>query len=553
MDFEQAERHYRKLKVQWNRGELDEHQFRFEVAKLMFQDEKGVFWMIDADDGTWFCNQGDSWEPGDPRAEHSTETEPATTKHGRRLRRATLVLALAALLGLGGVLIQRQWSLIPWDESQATPTVSIQIQVTIASPADGSQVALDQAVAVESTIQTGSGLQAVDRVELRVNGQTIDSQPVRPKLQPEQTSLPLSQPWLPTNTGEHQVTVAAVSSQGDPLGAATITLNVAEASEGDLPEPACTPDAIFVTDVTIPAGTEFRPETQMEKVWQVRNSGTCAWGVGYGLSRIGGEALSALDQVAVPPTAAGQPVDLTITLQAPSEAGTYTNTWQLHSPDGTPFGPTLTLSFEVKIQAEENLPPDTPTDLKAAVTENGSTIRLTWQDRSETEDAFRVYREDVEASIGLAPANAQFFVDNSVNCGGTYRYGVVAFNAAGASTLSEIAEASLPPCTPADAPPTLVLTVVPTQVVASEPITIVFQAVDDVSMAQVTVRGEETGDASLDAGRTFPCSEAVCAGSWPFTPTAEISTSLTLVAVALDSSGQESEPARMTVTVRPQP
>jgi hypothetical protein len=370
-------------------------------------------------------------------------------------------------------------------------------------------------------------------------------------LQPGQTSLPLSQPWLPNFTGEHEVTVVALSAQGDPLGTATITLKVAQASEANLPEPDCTPDAIFMTDVTSPAGAAFRPGTEMEKVWQVRNSGTCAWGVGYALGRVEGEELGAPDEVAVPPTAAGESADLTVTFQAPSQADTYSNTWQLHSPDGTPFGPTLVLSFEVEVQAAENLPPNAPADLKATVQEDGRTIRLTWQDRSDSEDAFRVYRQDVEASIGLAPADAEFFVDSSVNCGSIYRYSVVAFNAAGASALSEIAEATLPPCTPVDASPTLVLTIVPTRAVASEPITIIFQAIDDVGMTQVVVRGENTGDESLDAGRTFPCIEAVCAASWPVTPTAEISTTWTLVAVARDSSGQESEPARVTVVIRP--
>ena len=551
MDFERAERHYRELQAQRDRGGLDEGEFRVEVAKLLFRDDQGVFWMLDADEGTWVCNRGESWEPGDPRADGATAAAPFMAKRRRRRRGLALGIALVVLLGLAGATVLQLWPAVAWPPLQPTPTPSIQVEVTIASPADGSQVALDQEVAVEFTIHSAEGLQAADRVDLQVNGETVNTQPVRSKAQPGQTSVPLSQPWLPTTVGEYQIVVVVLSAEGDRLGQATATVSVAEASDEALPEPACTPDATFVADVTIPPGTAFRPDTQIEKVWQVRNSGSCAWGTGYGLIPVQGEELDAPDRVPVPPTAAGESADLAVTLRAPSEAGTYTSTWQLQSPDGTLFGSMLTLNIEVEVQAEESLPPNAPTSLQATVTEDGEAVRLTWQDRSNNEDAFRVYREDVEASIGLAPANAQLFVDKTVTCGKTYRYGVVAFNAAGSSPLSEMAEVSLSPCAPADAPPSLVLTVVPTQAVASETITIAFQATDDLGLAQVTVWGEKTGEPDLDAGRTLTCTGTICAGSWPVTLTTEISTTLTIVAVARDSSGQESVRVQAQVLIPP--
>jgi hypothetical protein len=327
---------------------------------------------------------------------------------------------------------------------------------------------------------------------------------------------------------------------------------VEEASDETLPEPACMPDARFVANVTIPPGTAFRPGARMEKVWQVLNTGSCAWGVGYDLVRTQGGELGAPETISIPPTAAGESADLSVTFQAPSAAGTYSSTWQLSSPDGTTFGPTLVLSIEVEIQAEESRPPNAPTSLEATVTENGQAIRLSWQDQSDNEDAFRVHREDMEASIGLAPANAQFFVDNAVSCGSTYRYSVVAFNAIGASPVSESAEVSLPLCAPADAPPTLVLSVVPTQVVTSETISLVFQATDDLGVVEVTIWGEGTGIEELDAGRNVACAGKICSGSWPISRTVESTTTLTVMALARDSSAQESEPARVQVVILPQ-
>jgi hypothetical protein len=552
MDFDQAERHFRKLETRRDRGELDPNDFRVEVAKLLFRDEQGTFWMLDADTGTWFCNRGESWQPGDPRAvQASTPAYPAVGGR-RRWRGFALGFIVLALVGLLGAVLLFEWPVPFQNPFQPTPTPSIQVEIAIASPTDGSQVALDQEVAIESTLQAASGLQAADRVELQVNGQTVDTQAVRSRIQPGQTSLPLSQSWRPDTTGEYQVTVLVLPAEGESLGQATITLYVEEAPDETLPEPACDPDATFVANVTIPPGTAFRPGARMEKVWQVLNNGSCAWGVGYELVRTQGGELDAPDTVPIPPTAAGASADLAVTFQAPSRAGTYSDTWQLRSPDGTTFGPALVLSIEVEIQAEESHPPNAPTSLEATVTEDGKAVRLTWQDQSDDEDAFRVYREDMEASIGLAPANARFFVDNAVSCGSTYRYGIVAFNAAGASPISETAEVSLSPCAPADAPPTLVLTVVPTQVVTSETITLVFQATDDLGVAQVTIWGEGTGIAELDAGRSLACTGTICSGSWPITQTVETTTTLTIIALALDSSGQESEPARVQVIVLPE-
>lgn len=551
MDPKKAERRFHELEVLRDRGELDEEQFRVEVAKLLFRDEQGVFWMLDAEDGRWYCNRGEEWEPGDPHTAAEAEGVLSRTKPRRRRWGLALAAALAVLLGLAGYAVLQRWPATFWSRSEPTPFSNVQIEVSIGSPADGSEVGLDREVAVESTIQAAQGLGGTDRVELQVNGQTVETQPVQSRLQPGQTTLPLSQSWLPTTVGEYEVSVVVLSAQNEPLGHATITLEVTEASEATLPEPACTPDATFVADVTMPSGTAYRPKIGMEKVWQVRNSGTCAWGVGYELVRIEGAQLGAPDTVPVPPTAAGELTDLAVTLQVPAAAGTYTSTWRLQSPEGTEFGSALSLELQVEAQAEESSPPTLPTNLRATITEDSKAIRLTWQDQSGNEDAFRVYREDMEASIGLAPADAELFVDKAVTCGNTYRYRVVAFNAAGASPFSEVAEASLPPCVPADTPPTLSLTVVPTQVVASETLTITFEASDDLGLSRVMVWGEETGEADLDAGRIFPCSDVVCAASWPVSWTTGVTTPLTVVAVARDSSGQDSEPVRAQFLVLP--
>jgi len=560
MDFQKIERRFLELQKQREDGQLNESGFRFEVAKLMLRDERGIFWMIDADSGAWFCNRGEEWEPGDPSAETPlVDARPDVGKaRGRTVRRVVLVGAiLLALLAVTGWWLFSQGILT--NPFFPAPTPSASITVNIASPADGSEVTLGQEVAIESTIDALTDLQTVAQVLLQANGQAVDIQSVRAKIQPQQLSLPLSQRWRPTTTGEYQVAVSALADGGESLGVATITLQVVEPSSDTLPEPACTPDATFVRDVTIAAGTAFPPEARMDKVWQVRNSGTCAWGVGYDLVLVDGAALGAPSRVPAPPTAAGETADLSLTFQAPAAPGAYANLWQLQGPDGQFFGPQLVLSIVVEAQAEESLPPDAPAGLAAAIQEDGDAIHLTWEDRSDNEDAFRIYREDVEASIGLAPANARLFVDEEVACGHVYRYGVVAFNAAGVSPISETVEVVMPACAPPDSPPTLMLSVVPTQVLVSELFTITFEASDDVAMDLVIVWGEQSGEPELDMGRLFTCTGVLCTATWPITVGPGIletrppggGVPLTVLAIARDSSGQESELVRAKVAILP--
>ena len=272
MDYKQAERRFRELQTYRDRGDLDDNEFRVKVAKLMFRDTQGAFWMIDADDGAWYCNRGTTWEPGDPRAEEAAEPIPSSLIRRRRWRYAALSISLLFFLGLGLVLVLQQWPAGFWSSVRPAPTVTPEVQVSIASPGDRSQVAVGQEVAVESMLDAPAGLQSVDRVELLVGGEPVDSQSVQSRLQPGQTSLPVSQHWMPSGLGEQQVTVVALSAQDEPLGEAIINLVVTELADESLPEPECSPDAAFVADVTGPDGTVFSPGAQIDKIWRVRIS-----------------------------------------------------------------------------------------------------------------------------------------------------------------------------------------------------------------------------------------------------------------------------------------
>ena len=148
------------------------------------------------------------------------------------------------------------------------------------------------------------------------------------------------------------------------------------------------------------------------------------------------------------------------------------------------------------------------------------------------------------------------------------RFNVVAFNAAGASDIGGTAEVVLPPCAPADEPPTLSLSMVPTQVLATETFTVTFEAEDDLGVLQISLWGEDTGNPLLDQGQVFTCTDVLCVGSWPITVwlsetnlvdlgdqgealTEGMTLTLAFAGVALDSSGQESEAVQALIDLQP--
>ncbi len=115
--------------------------------------------------------------------------------------------------------------------------------------------------------------------------------------------------------------------------------------------PACTNNLSFLEDITIPDGTEFKPGDEIEKIWLVRNSGTCNWATGYELRLTSGDAMSADEAQALYPAHAGSEVELSVLFTAPEEAGTYQGYWQAYDQYGVAFG----IDFYIEIVVNPDL------------------------------------------------------------------------------------------------------------------------------------------------------------------------------------------------------
>jgi len=129
-----------------------------------------------------------------------------------------------------------------------------------------------------------------------------------------------------------------------------------------IPE-GCTDRAVYVADVTIPDDTVLPPNADFDKIWRIRNDGTCTWTSSYALVFRSGDSMGAASVIpltgVVPP---GSSVDITVDMTAPGSEGTYQGFWDMRNGNGVifRFGANGTYSIYTRIIVQEEAP--TPTE-----------------------------------------------------------------------------------------------------------------------------------------------------------------------------------------------
>ena len=113
----------------------------------------------------------------------------------------------------------------------------------------------------------------------------------------------------------------------------------AEPTATSAPAAACD-SAQFITDVTVPDGTAFKPGEIFTKTWRLKNTGTCTWDGNYRVVADSGPGMTQspeylLSTVSSKSTVApGETVDISISMQASGTAGTYQTFWRLQNGAG---------------------------------------------------------------------------------------------------------------------------------------------------------------------------------------------------------------------------
>lgn len=155
---------------------------------------------------------------------------------------------------------------------------------------------------------------------------------------PYNTPLPLAT-WTPaiiyaSNTPNLALTPSVT---GTPP---TATSNAGGLSNG------CNNSA-FIRDANYPPGTVVNPGEEFLKTWKVQNTGSCEWAYNYTLIIVQDEYFDSswgrLGRNVMP----GDWAEVSVIVNAPQSAGTYSGYWRMSDPGGSAFGVTLELKIVV--------------------------------------------------------------------------------------------------------------------------------------------------------------------------------------------------------------
>ncbi len=104
------------------------------------------------------------------------------------------------------------------------------------------------------------------------------------------------------------------------------------------PSPTPTPYcdlAQFVSDVTIPDGTQMLPGQTFTKTWRLQNMGVCTWSTSYQVIFDNGNVMGATSpQSLAGNVAPNQTVDISVSMTAPTTPGAYRGYWRLRNAAG---------------------------------------------------------------------------------------------------------------------------------------------------------------------------------------------------------------------------
>lgn len=218
------------------------------------------------------------------------------------------------------------------------------------------------------------------------------------------------------------------------------------------PQPTATPVACydgmeFVQDVQIPDGTELRPGADFDKVWRIRNTGTCNWNSDYKIVFVQGDRMEGTSEAVKTTVRPGQTYDMIIDQKAPTSPGNYTGIWQMVNGKGMPFGERIWVKITVPGAVQPTpvpptstpIPPATPTTLPAptinflnvssATVSQGDLLIVSWFFSGQGIVSARLTRTNPDGSqtalMGGADVDQQGQYEDLMMVPGTFSYTLV--------------------------------------------------------------------------------------------------------------------------------
>ena len=175
----------------------------------------------------------------------------------------------------------------------------------------------------------------------------------------KETPTPTATPWSveAISTAAAQTVIFQLTQQAPSITPTPTFTNTPEVTaKATIAQPTRTkaiPTAVrcvnmkFVSDVTIPDGTQMPVNQEFTKTWRVQNTGTCPWTTSFKLIFSSGEAMSGETLPLANAVAAGETVNLSVKLKVPNKSGKLTGIWVMVDDKSQPFGPTLTVVINV--------------------------------------------------------------------------------------------------------------------------------------------------------------------------------------------------------------
>lgn len=128
---------------------------------------------------------------------------------------------------------------------------------------------------------------------------------------------------------------------------APLPTETAAATAAITPTLALCDDSAFVSDASVPDGTQMTAGQAFVKTWKVKNTGTCVWKTGYQIIYSYGEKMGGLPTALSAEVQPGAEVEVSVNMNAPTKAGTYSGYWRLANNNGFAFGQIFTVIINV--------------------------------------------------------------------------------------------------------------------------------------------------------------------------------------------------------------
>jgi hypothetical protein len=131
-------------------------------------------------------------------------------------------------------------------------------------------------------------------------------------------------------------------------------------------------NAAYVSDVTISDGTELAPGETFTKTWELANTGSCTWSKAHSITFVSGDDMDGSETGIHQSVAPGDYADISVSLTAPDDEGTYIGYWRLADKSGRVFGEQVYVQIVVSEAAATSTATATPTSTSTSIPPTGT-------------------------------------------------------------------------------------------------------------------------------------------------------------------------------------